>query len=171
MKLRKNVLKILLLVLGLGFLFSPFFIIGNNVYSFINLLAICEYFDGYILILLGILTFIIGSIGEFIEYHNIKNPMCFILFVISGIFSVITFNLLPENVSISVTPIIISVISFAIALLHLKRILQENSLTILEIAEIGVFVSFAIIFDLPFLKIKIGSNGGSISLVIIPLLL
>lgn len=42
-------------------------------------------------------------------------------------------------------------------------------ITIRDMIEIAMFVAIAIIFDMPFLKIRIGSNGGSISLTMVPL--
>lgn len=38
-----------------------------------------------------------------------------------------------------------------------------------DIVEIAMLVAVAIVLDLPFLKIRIGSNGGSISFSVIPL--
>jgi len=44
-------------------------------------------------------------------------------------------------------------------------------MTVEDIVEIGIFVSLAIVLDLSFFKIKIGANGGSISLAMLPLFL
>lgn len=43
--------------------------------------------------------------------------------------------------------------------------------TVKDIVEIAMLVAAAIVLDLPFLKIRIGSNGGSISFSMIPLFL
>lgn len=42
-------------------------------------------------------------------------------------------------------------------------------LTVREITEMSMLVALAIVLDIPFLKIKVGANGGSISLTMIPL--
>lgn len=42
-------------------------------------------------------------------------------------------------------------------------------LSVREMCEMGMLVALAIILDLPFLKIRIGQNGGSISLTMLPL--
>lgn len=40
-----------------------------------------------------------------------------------------------------------------------------------DICHIALLVAFAVILDMPFLKFKIGSNGGSISFSMLPLLI
>lgn len=42
-------------------------------------------------------------------------------------------------------------------------------ITVKEMVEMAMLIAFAIILDLPFLKIRIGANGGSISLTMVPL--
>lgn len=42
-------------------------------------------------------------------------------------------------------------------------------ITVREITEMSMLIALAIILDLPFLKIRIGANGGSISLSMLPL--
>lgn len=44
-------------------------------------------------------------------------------------------------------------------------------ITVREICEMGMLVGLAIVLDLPFLKIHIGQNGGSISFTMVPLFL
>lgn len=46
----------------------------------------------------------------------------------------------------------------------------EFNFSIQDIVEIAMFVAIALILDLSFLKIRIGQNGGSISLVMVPLI-
>lgn len=42
-------------------------------------------------------------------------------------------------------------------------------ITVREMAEMAMLIGLAIIFDQPFLKIRIGANGGSISFTMVPL--
>ena len=42
-------------------------------------------------------------------------------------------------------------------------------ITIKEMAEVAMLIAFALILDMPFLKFKIGANGGSISFTMVPL--
>ena len=44
-----------------------------------------------------------------------------------------------------------------------------NFFSIKDIVEIGILISLSLVFDQSFLKIRIGQNGGSISLVMLPL--
>lgn len=46
----------------------------------------------------------------------------------------------------------------------------EFNFSIQDIVEIAMFVALALILDLSFLKIRVGQNGGSISLVMVPLI-
>lgn len=50
-------------------------------------------------------------------------------------------------------------------------IFQKNSFSVKDIVEIAMLIALAIILDLPFLKIKIVENGGSISFVMVPLMI
>ena len=42
-------------------------------------------------------------------------------------------------------------------------------ITLKEMAEVAMLIALALILDLPFLKFKIGANGGSISFTMVPL--
>jgi len=42
-------------------------------------------------------------------------------------------------------------------------------ITLKEMAEVAMLIAFALILDMPFLKIRIGANGGSVSLTMVPL--
>lgn len=46
---------------------------------------------------------------------------------------------------------------------------QTFVFSVKDIVEIAIFVALAFIFDLPFLKVTIGQNGGSISISMLPL--
>ena len=42
-------------------------------------------------------------------------------------------------------------------------------ITIREMTEVAMLIAFALILDMPFLKFKIGAQGGSISFTMVPL--
>lgn len=50
-------------------------------------------------------------------------------------------------------------------------VMDEYSFTVKDIVEIAIFVAIAIVLDLDFLKISVGANGGSISFVMVPLII
>lgn len=49
--------------------------------------------------------------------------------------------------------------------------IEKFEFSISDIVETAMFIGLAMVLDLPFLKFKIGANGGSISLVMVPLLI
>lgn len=54
--------------------------------------------------------------------------------------------------------------------LHLS-VMDEYSFSVKDIVEIAVFTGLAIALDLDFFKISVGANGGSISFVMVPLII
>ena len=75
-----------------------------------------------------------------------------------------------QNVSLSVAPILLSIVSFIATLYYIRNVFDSFTLAIEDIVEIAIFVSFAVVLDLAIFKIRIGANGGSISLAMLPLM-
>jgi thiamine transporter len=74
-------------------------------------------------------------------------------------------------ITIGVAPILLAIASFYISLLSMRDAFESLKMTIKDIVEIAIFVSFALVLQLPFLKIKLVATGGSISFTMIPLIL
>jgi len=53
----------------------------------------------------------------------------------------------------------------------MKNIKSYFTFSVKDIVEIAIFVAFACVLNLPFLKIRVVDNGGSISLAMVPLFL
>jgi len=61
--------------------------------------------------------------------------------------------------------------AIAIMLFSLSSLFDELTFTIKDIVEIAIFVGFALVLDMSFLKIKMFATGGSISLACLPLII
>lgn len=70
---------------------------------------------------------------------------------------------------------VINIISLVLismaAFTALSYALDFDRVAIRDMVEIAILVALAIVFDLPFLKIKMGANGGSISFEMVPLII
>lgn len=72
---------------------------------------------------------------------------------------------------IQTTYVIAIMFSFMGAVLALTLANAKNVFSTYQIVEMAMLVSLAIVFDLPGLKIRIGTSGGSIGLTMVPLLI
>ncbi len=162
-------LHIVSLAMFVAMIFFPTFIIDGlnlcliNNYIFISILQIVG-------VLLAVLALILGSINK--KFSN----LVFFFLLISSICFVVVPELLHNIHSINrdlinITNSCITMIGiiFVNLVFSFIRVMDQNSLGIKDIVEIAIFVAAAIVLDMPFFKIKIGQNGGSISFVMIPL--
>ena len=126
--------------------------------------------------ILGYSLFLIATIIEIIS----KNKYLDLLNVIIAVGSIVFLALLKsiyedsldvETSVISVGPSIAIVITYMLVVifLSLRRTSIGVNLNIRDMVEIAMFCAMAIVLDLTFFKIRIGQNGGSISLVMLPL--
>ena len=98
-----------------------------------------------------------------------KNISSLIASLIS-FFALLFLNRLAPGMSIGPGYIFVFLISFFTIGISYSRAIEKLTLTISDIAEIGVLVALAIVADM-FIKFKLNPNGGSISLVMTPLFL
>ena len=126
--------------------------------------------------ILGYSLFLIATIIEIIS----KNKYLDLLNVVIAVGSIVFLALLKsiyedsleiERSVISVGPSIAIVITYMLVVifLSLRRTSIGVNLNIRDMVEIAMFCAMAIVLDLTFFKIRIGQNGGSISLVMLPL--
>ena len=154
-------------VLGLGvFLFIPqtnfiWTTIFKNSANFAKILAVC----GYLLIIVGILLRI------FIKSKNIEGFTISLIVLLAFMKAVYNYNSELDEATVSAGPYIIIGIAYIIGILSMfsKKKTVAIDINIRDMVEIAMFCALAIVLDLTFFKIRIGQNGGSISLVMLPL--
>ncbi|MCQ2755069.1 MAG: energy-coupled thiamine transporter ThiT [bacterium] len=162
-------LHIISLAMFVMMLIFPTFIVSG-----VNLFVINKYIVTLLLEIIGVLLSISALILGIIDKKHCTLTFLFLLI------SLVSFVVIPEvmhNVyslsrdEIKITNSCITIIGLiAVNLIaSFINVMDMNSLGIKDIVEIAIFVAAAIVLDMPFFKIKIGQNGGSISFVMIPL--
>ena len=145
--------------------FSAFTLVFNNFHPL------------YLFILLPYLTLIaagiVAAIGDKIKHGNIIN---FILTLLSGVFFIFpnSFYEVVNGLDMGTTNLtnisfVLIFISFVASLYFNSIVLKNNSFTVRDIVEVGVFVTLAIVLDLSIFKIKVVAGAGSISFIMVPL--
>ena len=157
-------------------LFGPSFLIGNQ-YESLLFASIFYGFSYYsILLILCAISIFIGAIFElFIHKINIVKIIEFvlglyILFILS-FYKSFFINTYYINLEYSFISYFLFITAGLLSLKSLSDLFGDNKLTVEDIVEIGIFVSLAVVLDLGFFKVKIGAQGGSISLAMLPLFL
>ena len=156
-------------------IFAPFFISGDNYLNLIDLavktgnsLFSWVMFFAYIILTTSMLLLM--------NYRNKKvNGVIFILLILIIITFVSSKTILSfsydQKVSVHFAPIVMSLVSVGCLLYCSRVLLDETKFYVNDITEIGIFVGFALILDFPIFKIHIMAGAGSISLVMLPLLI
>ena len=163
------ILKIIggIVAISLGvFLFIPqtniiWETIFKNSANLAKILAVC----GYLLILVGILLYF------FAKTKNVEAFTISLIVLLAFMKAVYNYNSELDEVTVSSGPFIIIGIAYIIGIVSMlsKREAFALNLNIRDMVEIAMFSALAIVLDLTFFKIRIGQNGGSISLVMLPL--
>ena len=138
----------------------------NGTFAWISIFS----FLPFVLFLLGVL---------FVSLRQFKNGLsavATILFMLSGFlfifansFIAYSLGLNESDVSLNAGAIILSILSFGLALVSNGFIFDENRFSTRDIVESAMLVAFAVVLDLSIFKFKIVPNGGSISLAMLPL--
>lgn len=97
-----------------------------------------------------------------------KKDLLGFCFSLIGLIIIVFLKYFVPEIVIGPGQIFLIVIAFIIVAYSYSTAIEKLTLSINDIVEIGVLVALAIVFDL-FIKIRIGANGGSISLVMLPL--
>lgn len=159
--------------------FAPFFLDSSSFYSFVDLINNGT-FNGYFA--LNILPFILYLVALVLQLFGKKNNkfilvsfllnICSItLTVFEPTFAKMAISYLSNGVQFAVGAIVFILSETCFAIFQSRCLFDSFKIGIRDIIEIGIFVAFAIVLDLGIFKIRIGANGGSISLVMIPLLI
>ena len=177
MKELKQSIKLLFPFVVFISLFSPFFLINGSLSSIVNIFQ--TNINGYTSFFLT--SFFLIFLGFFIDFCHKDFPhkklISFSLILAGGLTGVFFCNLAKLCLSNRLTVdfswgAILFFLSCVIYLLYLSSNIFDNaSLGVNDIVEIAIFVCFAIVFDFPMFKIKIGATGGSISITMLPLLI
>lgn len=177
MKRIKYIIYSLLLLLLVAGLFSPYLVLNGTRQSVIEILQNNSVNGVFALVFVAFSLYFCGVVLlYFLEKNKWIAPSSFILLVSSAIlFSVMKTicqsSIDYESLSLSVSPIMLAITSLGASIYVSRYIFDGTKLDIRDIAEIAIFVSFAFVLDLPLFKIKIVANGGSISLIMLPLIL
>ncbi len=162
------------LLLTIACLFAPFFHINYSIYSLTEFISTYGFsWCSFLLILPYILSFLSTLIFLIFKQNYVK-MLCFSAFISSAVLLVFSRGIVASyyqihNISYSSAPIMLSLYNVIVSLLLSRSIFDSNKFAIRDTVEIAIFVSFAIVLDFAVFKIKLFANGGSISLVMLPL--
>lgn len=165
-----NYFNIVALVAMIVFLLLPIVQVGESFLHVFSNDALVTW-----IVIIGVLLIISPIIMSF--FPKLKLSAMYFIFEASAVALLFT---LPEvvhnvegvsrsNITLQGSAYGIITVAVAYAGYFFMRSNEENSLTVKDMVEIALFVSIALILDMPLLKIKVGQNGGSISLTMVPL--
>lgn len=177
MKKLKYVVSTLFLLLGVACIFAPFLFINDRYQSVIEILQNFEVNGIFAVIFVSYAAYFCGVILLYFprDYKWVA-PLSFIFLFSSVVLFACSRALCKEaivyeSLRLSVAPITLSIVSLGLSIYISRFIFDNTKISIRDIAEIGIFVSFAFVLDLPIFKVKVVANGGSISLIMLPLIL
>lgn len=166
---------ILSLLIGL---FIPVVSINNEIFSPF-LLVFSDKCSIYSLILF--ICFILGiASGTLLIFENKSSYFVYaslILSLISGIVILLAKDVLVGSYSegdklvSTASPYILGSLCLLFGVYVCSFVFKINQFSVRDIVEMAMLIGLAIVLDLSFFKIKIGANGGSISFVMVPLII
>lgn len=176
MKSTKVVKFISLFFISFIILFGPFLVVDKNKISLL-FAAFYNGFSYYSLFL--IFDIVIFYLSLYFELFKPKINLFRVFEILTSTFLLLTVSFYPQffistyyfECNFSYISVLLMISSVLFILSSLSSIFQDNKLSVKDIVEIGIFVSLAVVLDLGFFKIKIGSQGGSISFAMVPLFL
>lgn len=177
MKRLNYVIYLLIALVGVACLFAPYLIIDGTRYSVIETVQNFQVNGVFATIFVAFgLYFCSTILLFFLDKSKWVAPVSSLFFIASTVLFAASKPICKAAVSCSgfslaVAPVLISICSLAAAINVTRYIFDNNKLDIRDIAEIAIFVSFAFVLDLPIFKLKVVANGGSVSLVMLPLIL
>ena len=156
-------------------IFAPFFISGNN---YLNLIDLTVKTGNSLFSWVMILAYLFLTISMFLLMayrHRVLYSIIFIILILLIITfvsskAVLSFSF-ADKVSVHYAPIMMSFVTIASLLYCSRVLLGETKFYVNDITEIGIFVGFALVLDFPIFKIHIMPGAGSVSLVMLPLII
>ena len=177
MKVQNYVINALLTLVVIAGIFAPYLYIDGSYQNVIQITQNFEINGLFALIFVAFGLFFIGSVILFFP-HEKKwiAPASFLFLISASVLFSCSKTFCEESIScnsfkLAVSPILMALISLGASIYTSRLIFDNTKLIIRDIAEIAIFVSFAFVLDLPLFKVKIVANGGSISLIMLPLIL
>lgn len=176
-KVKNLIFTLVSVVMFIGLLFVPYVTITdepknalvslfNGTFAWISIFS----FLPFVLFLLGVLFV---SLRQFKKGLSAVATILFMLsgflFIFANSFIAYSLGLNESDVSLNAGAIILSILSFGLALVSNGFIFDENRFSTRDIVESAMLVAFAVVLDLSIFKFKIVPNGGSISLAMLPL--
>ena len=177
MKLNRYVVYSLLAFCPIAALFAPYLLVDGNLLSAIEITQNYEINGLFALIFTAFAAFFIGACLLFVPNgKKYSIPVAFLCMIYSSVVfstskSICEIAVSAGSFRLSASPIFMAIISLLSAVYISRMIFENTKLDIRDMAEIAIFVSFAFVLDLPLFKFKIVANGGSISLIMLPLVL
>ncbi len=176
MKSTKVVKLFSLIFISFIILFGPFLVVEKVKISAI--FAIFSYDISYYSFFL-IFDLALFFVSFYFELFKPKYNFIKVIEILASLFILISVSFYPQflnasyhfDCTFSYISILLLICSVVFILSSLSMIFEENTLNVKDIVEIGIFVSLAVVLDLGFFKIKIGTQGGSISFAMVPLFL
>lgn len=171
--MKKNYTYQFIFSLGLiVFLFAPSFEINGVAKNLIECVFTTNNLT-FIFVGLGLILPMVAL--NVLTYFNKFINLKFYLSLVGLILTAFTFIIFEKaaseyEVSHLMGFLIILFLYIGCTIVFITKFFENNRIFITDIVEIAVFVAIAIILDLPFLKLKVVANGGSISLVMLPLI-
>jgi len=177
MKVQNYVVNTLLTLMVIAGIFAPYLYIDGSYQNVIQITQNFEINGLFALIFVAFGLFFIGSVLLFFP-HEKKwiAPASFLFLISASVLFSCSKTFCEESIScnsfkLAVSPILMALTSLGASIYTSRLIFDNTKLNIRDIAEIAIFVSFAFVLDLPLFKVKIVANGGSISLIMLPLIL
>ena len=165
--------KILLIITLVALLFAPFIKVYDIQYSIIDTLfagkntAIIVF--SYIFIFISIIVILFKDYLLNKKISLILNCLLLLSIILLFIFENLNFGVPQKNVQIESGFSAFIIFFISVIYLDFNSIKGDFSLTVRDLVEIAVFTSLAIVFDMSIFKLRVGQNGGSISIAMLPL--
>lgn len=176
-KVKNLIFTLVSVVVFIGLLFVPYVTISdepknaiaslfNGTFAWISIFS----FLPFVLFLLGILFVALRQFKKGLSaVATILFMLSGFLFIFANSFIAYSLGLNESDISLNAGAIILSILSFGLALVSNGFIFDENRFSTRDIVESAMLVAFAVVLDLSIFKFKIVPNGGSISLAMLPL--
>ena len=167
----------LLAMLVIGGLFAPYLRLDGELQSIIEITQYYQINGIFAVIFVAFALYFAGVVVLFLPREKKwVAPVSFLLLISSSVLfscskTICESSIVYGSMKLSVSPIVMALTSLGAAIYSSRLIFDNTKLDIRDIAEIAIFVSFAFVLDLPLFKLKVVANGGSVSLIMLPLIL
>lgn len=178
MKYIKPILFGTLIIVGIISFFVPLISIDNSAKTLLFLLNSSNFNVYSILLLLPIL--LIVASGTMMLFSHKKEQLIYVSFLltlIAGLMLIFSGDicsgaLVNDEICKTYFPAyIMGVITIGFSIYFVSFIFDKTRFSVRDMIEIAMLIGLAIILDLSFLKFKIVPNGGSVSFVMVPLII